>query len=93
MNNTERLAEIVALSKRVKSLAYESNLDLIGLMADMVLVESAQALYMALEQDEDVSRGPLQWEQGPEAGAYGSPGGQGSNVTQLGWYRDRKRAG
>ena len=93
MDTTERLTELVALSKRLKSLAYELDLDLIGLMADMVLVESTQTLYMALEEDEELPPALPHLEGTRRALVHGSPLAQPSNVTQLGWYRDRKRAG
>ena len=90
MDTTERLAELVAMSKQVKDLACELKLDLIALMADMVLVESTQTLYMALEDAEEGSPAP---ERDRYAARHGSPVVQASNVTQLGWYRDRKQAG
>jgi hypothetical protein len=90
--DTERLTELVALSRRAKSLAQELNLDFIALMADMVVVESTHTLYMALEPGEQVAPAGEQ-PQAPRCAAAPKPAAYASNVTQLMWYRDRKRAG
>jgi hypothetical protein len=92
MNSTERLLELVELSEHVKNLANELNLEFIGLMADMVLAESTRTLYEACDEADQPADAEDAGETSGCVLSHEAPP-PSSNVMQLTFYRDRKRAG